>query len=112
MPPGYAVQIERMAGMVNRWLAANPSASPVFRMPPRDVWIVVDLPTVLDRLCANADARALAVLLVESVSYAECPTLFMLRIALAHTRCKIEIVPVEVFTAGFEPLHLQRGGQA
>lgn len=112
MPPGYPEQIRDMAEAINTWLRANPSAAPVFRMPPHDVWIAVVLPTVLDRLAANDDARRVAVMLIESVSFAKCPTLFMLRAALSATPCKVEIVPVDVFTEGFAPLPIQRGGQA
>lgn len=112
LPPGYAEQVEHMAKTINRWLDKHPGAAPVFRMPPREAMVIVELPVMIDRIAVNDDARAIAVLLVESYSWSKCPSLFMLRIALMHTPCKVEVAPLEVFTAGFDPLPIQRGGQA
>ena len=111
MPPGYIRQIERMGELIKGWLRANPGARPIFRMPPREAWVVVELGAMADRVAGNDAARAMLTLLLESFPPEKEPSLFMLRVALAGYPL-VELVPLEVFTAGYELMPMQRGGKA
>lgn len=108
----YVDQIEAMARAIAGWLRAHPDQAPLFWVPPKDVMVIVDLPSVVDRIARNDAARQIADLLIESAPPSKVPTLLMLRVALEHAKCPGLVVPLEVFTAGFVPLPTQPGGHA
>ena len=93
IPPQYVAAVKRMVQALQR--ATLRGRKPRFRLPAPDIMFVAPLDAVLDRICANDDAKQLCQVLLH-VTNGEA-TCSMLTSALLMVKVDYEVVDPSYF---------------